>query len=230
MVTTRDFHCGAIAAAVALMLLGCAGCASPTTANSSVGGTPSISSAASSVPGFGGSVSAPNSTVGSPPSVTTKSAARATDVPLPAPTLPTLRNIAGDQGSPELVRVGETVELIGDPWRLTAPPTDFRIGSLTNAAIYAKMLSLIPNTAVWAADASSVSMIVGAFHRQTDPDGHSIYAYLRLAGASTCTPSVGGFDTQGRPLPPPADGVPCNVGILYPLRGTGDPITLHGVA
>lgn len=175
-------------------------------------------------------MSAPDSTVGAPPSVRAKSAARATDVPLPAPTLPTVRDIAGDQDSPELVRAGETVELIGDPWRLTAPPADFRIGSLTNAAVYAKMLSLIPHTAVWAAHASSVSLIVGALHRQTDPDGTSIYPYLRMAGGLTCTPSVGGFDAHGRPLPPPADGVPCNVGILYPLRGTGDPMTLQGVA
>jgi len=152
-----------------------------------------------------------------------------TEQPLSAPKLPMVSNIASNQDPPALVQVGEAVNLIGDPWKLTAPPADFSIGSLTNATIYAKMLGAVPSTAGWTAHASSVSMVVGVLHRQTDPDGHSIYAYLRLAGGLACTPSVGGFDTNGAPLPPTAR-FPCNVGVLYPIQGAGDPLSVQGVA
>ncbi len=270
MVTKRNFLGGSVAgAAVAVVLIGCAGCASPPSANSSIGGVNSMSVTASSAnsmsvtassansmsvtassaPGLSTFASAPNTstsggpssimtsmggasdtdTSGGPSSTITSMGGSDTEQPLSAPKLPTVSDIASNQDPPALVQVGEAVNLIGDPWKLTAPPADFSIGSLTNATIYAKMLGAVPSTAGWTAHASSVSMVVGALHRQTDPDGHSIYAYLRLAGGLSCTPSVGSFDTNGAPLLPTA-GLPCNVGILYPLQGAGDPLSVQGVA
>jgi hypothetical protein len=242
MVTKRNFLGGPVAgAAVAVVLIGFAGCASPPSANSSIVGVNSMSVTASSAnsmsvtassaPGLSTFASAPNTlTSGGPSSMITSTGGSSdTEQALSTPKLPTVSNIASNQDPPALVQVGEVVNLIGDPWKLIAPPAGFSIGSLTNATIYAKMLGAVPNTAGWTAHASSVSMVVGALHRQTDPDGHSIYAYLRLAGGLSCTPSVGGFDTNGAPLLPTA-GLPCNVGILYPLQGAGDPLSVQGVA
>lgn len=225
-----------VAVGVAAAAIGCAGCAPPAPADSTVtnmptSGTESVvtTSTSSGTLNLRTLLDSPrnlaSTNLSSMPSV---GATEGGLPPLLAPELPTITDVATSESQPTLVKADETVNLIGDPWKLTAAPADFDGKSLTDASIYERMVSAIPKTADWTSRANQVSLVVGAFHRNQDPDGHSIYAYLRLGGL-TCVPNVGAPADSVAALPL-AKPVPCNVGIFLPLRGEGNPLSVQGVA